>query len=266
MNNHKPSIRHTMKKTIVLAMTLAAAASAAYCRTDIVAHRGYWTAEGSAQNSLRSLVKADSIGVYASEFDVWRSRDGVLFCNHDNKFHGVTFAEADSAVIAQIVLDNGESVPTLRTMLATARQLPELKLVFELKEHDNKDQEALAVAEGVAMIGEMGLADRTEYITFSKKALLNFVRHAPAGTHISYLTGDLTPEQVYAGGADGIDYHISVFRQNPDWIDRAHALGMRVNVWTVNDPADIQWCIDRGVDLITTNAPEEALRLADKSR
>ena len=74
----------------------------------IVAHRGYWDAPGSAQNSLRSLVKADSVGAYASEFDVWRSTDGVLFVNHDSKFKGVTACEASSKDLGGVVLDNGE--------------------------------------------------------------------------------------------------------------------------------------------------------------
>ena len=30
---------------------------------------------------------------------------------------------------------------------------------------------------------------------------------------------------------------------------------MKVNVWTVDRPEDMQWCIDSGVDLITTNQP-----------
>ena len=62
-----------MKKT-TLFLSLAAAASisltAAAAKPEVIAHRGYWDTEGSAQNSIRALVKADSIGCYASEFDV----------------------------------------------------------------------------------------------------------------------------------------------------------------------------------------------------
>ena len=42
----------------------------------VVAHRGYWKTEGSAQNSIRALVKADSVGCHSTEFDVWISADG----------------------------------------------------------------------------------------------------------------------------------------------------------------------------------------------
>ena len=34
--------------------------------TQVIAHRGYWKTEGSAQNSLKALEKADSIGCYGS--------------------------------------------------------------------------------------------------------------------------------------------------------------------------------------------------------
>ena len=50
---------------------------------EIIAHRGFWKTEGSAQNSITALMKADSIGVYGSEVDLWISADGVPVVNHD---------------------------------------------------------------------------------------------------------------------------------------------------------------------------------------
>lgn len=249
-----------MKKTILL--IVAAIAAVVYstgmsaAKPEIVAHRGYWRAPGSAQNSLRSLALADSVGTWGSEFDVWRSADGQLFCNHDHTFKGVTFTDANSKVISAIELDNGEPLPSLADMLREAVKHPELRLVFELKEHSDKASEELAVKESVALINEMGLAGRTDYITFSKQALSNFVKYAPAGTEVYYLTGDMTPQQVKEVGAAGIDYNINTLKANPSWIDEAHALGMKVNVWTVDAPEDMRWCIDRGVDFITTNRPD----------
>ena len=32
--------------------------------TQVIAHRGFWRTEGSSQNSLTALAKADSIGCY----------------------------------------------------------------------------------------------------------------------------------------------------------------------------------------------------------
>lgn len=47
-------------------------------QTRIIAHRGCWDTDGSAQNSLASLIKADGIGVYGAEFDVHITRDVVV--------------------------------------------------------------------------------------------------------------------------------------------------------------------------------------------
>ena len=54
----------------VLNLLPGAVAVNAQERTKVIAHRGYWQTAGSAQNSIRALVKADSIGCYGSEFDV----------------------------------------------------------------------------------------------------------------------------------------------------------------------------------------------------
>ena len=43
-------------------------------QTRVIAHRGFWKTQGSAQNSITSLLKADSIGCYGSEFDVWLTK------------------------------------------------------------------------------------------------------------------------------------------------------------------------------------------------
>ena len=63
-----------MKKALIIGMAVMITATCAMAgntkKTKIVAHRGYWKTESSAQNSIRAIVKADSIGVYGSEFDV----------------------------------------------------------------------------------------------------------------------------------------------------------------------------------------------------
>ena len=72
---------------------------------------------------------------------------------------------------------------------------------------------------------------------------------------VQYLNGDLSPKEVYAHGINGIDYYYKVFQEHPEWVKEAHDLGMSVNCWTVNAPADIREMIALGVDQITTNEP-----------
>ena len=75
-------------KKLVLSMVMAAVALGGIAATKVVAHRGYWKTGGSAQNSIAALVKADSIGCYGSEFEVWMSADGAIVVNHDPSFKG----------------------------------------------------------------------------------------------------------------------------------------------------------------------------------
>ena len=41
----------------------------------------------------------------------------------------------------------------------------------------------------------------------------------------------------------------------PEFVERAHANGLAVHVWTINDRADMEWLIEIGVDGIMTDRP-----------
>ena len=138
--------------------------------------------------------------------------------------------------------------------LQKARTL-KTRLILELKGHKTPEQETRAVEGIVRMIADMGLNDRTEYITFSLHATKEFIRLAPKGTPVYYLNGELTPQELKDMGCAGPDYHYSVFEKHPEWIDECHRLGMKVNAWTVNKEEDMHRLIGQGVDFITTNEP-----------
>jgi len=252
------------KTTATLGAALIAIAAIASGNTKTVAHRGYWKTDGSAQNSIRALVKADSIGCHASEFDVWLTADSVPVINHDATFGGVHMATSPAAKATAVVLENGEKLPTLEEYLDCALTLPGLRLVLELKPHDDRGQEHEAVLRSIAMVKERGLQARTDYITFSRAAMLDFIALAPEGTRVYYLNGDMSPMELKEAGAAGLDYSLGTMRKHPEWFRQAHELGLKVNVWTVNDSADMRWCIEQGADLITTNAPELLLSIAGK--
>ena len=50
----------------------------------------------------------------------------------------------------------------------------------------------------------------------------------------------------------------------PQWIRQAHELGMTVNAWTVNSEKDIRWCIEHGIDNITTDNPALARKVIEE--
>lgn len=242
-----------------LAISIACFASG-QGKVKVIAHRGHWTQEGSAQNSLRSLAKADSINTFGSEFDVWMTADDVLVVNHDRKFHDVVIEEAPSSEVLAITLANGETLPRLTDYLDAAKAT-DVRLICELKEHSDKQREEKAVIDIVKMMEEKGLSNRVDYITFSKNALLNFIKYAPEGTSVYYLNGEMTPVELKEAGAAGLDYSLGTMKKHPEWFAEAHDLGLKVNVWTVDDEKDMQWCIDNGADFITTNRPERLFRL-----
>jgi glycerophosphoryl diester phosphodiesterase len=247
-------MRKLLLLVAVAAMTLTVGAQ------EVICHRGYWDTEGSAQNSIRSLVKADSIGAWGSEFDVWMTADGKLVVNHDETFGGVTIETAKWKQLKDMRLKNGEPLPTLEQMLDCGKQL-KTKLILEMKPHTDRSQEKEAARKIVKMVKEKGLEDRIEYITFSYAGMKNLKEMAPDGTPVYYLNGELSPTQLSELDVAGIDYNIGVMRDHPQWIDEAHSMGMKVNVWTVNSDRDMEWCINYGVDFITTNAPERLQQL-----
>lgn len=82
-------ISMNLKSTLLLLLCLMMAGMvAAKDNTKVIAHRGYWKTEGSAQNSIRSLERASEIGAYGSEFDVHLTADNVLVIFHDNDIQG----------------------------------------------------------------------------------------------------------------------------------------------------------------------------------
>ena len=90
---------------------------AAKDNTKVIAHRGYWKTEGSAQNSIRSLERASEIGAYGSEFDVHLTADNVLVIFHDNDIQGKHIQSCTYDELKDLQLSNGEKLPTLEQYL-----------------------------------------------------------------------------------------------------------------------------------------------------
>ena len=56
---------------------------------------------------------------------------------------------------------------------------------------------------------------------------------------------------------------LHVLQADPDFVARAHARGLQVYVWTVDDPADVEFVLGLGVDTIITDHPHEVRALLD---
>jgi len=244
-------------KISILFITILFPVNVLLAQTKVIAHRGYWNCEGSAQNSIASLKKAQELGIYGSEFDVWMTSDGVLVVNHDATIEGKKIEDTPYEQLKDIRLKNGEKLPLLEAYLQQGKKDKKTKLILELKPHSSKEKEDKAVATIVKMVEKTGMNKQTEYISFSLNMCKEFVRLNPKAK-VAYLRGDLSPQELKAHNIPGIDYHLSVLQKNKNWIAEAHKLKMFVNVWTVNDEAVMQEMIDAGVDFITTDKPTVA--------
>ena len=107
-----------MKKRLIAAMLAVGSCGILFAQTRVIAHRGYWDCEGSAQNSITALVKSAEAGVYGSEFDVSITADGVPVVNHDDDIQGHVIETSRYADIKDLKLPNGETLPTLERVKA----------------------------------------------------------------------------------------------------------------------------------------------------
>ena len=255
---HSTNISNDMTKKLILAAAMLLTGSAAVAaQPKVISHRGYWTAPNSAQNSLASFTKADSVGVFGSEIDVWLTADDKLIVNHDRVYKGTDINMEKSTLkeITSIVLPNGENIPTLDAYLRLVATKPNTRLILEMKSLSDLKREDLAAEKIIKALRKYNLLDRTDIIAFSINACLAFRKLLPDG-RIFYLNGDLSPRSIKGLGLTGIDYSMRVLRKHPEWVEQAKKLGLEVNVWTVDEEEDMRYFIDLGVDYITTDYPE----------
>ena len=244
-----------MKRIFILMAALLVGLTAV-AQPKIVAHRGYWRTEGSAQNSINSLQKAAAVGCYGSEFDVWLTADGVPVVFHDATIDGIRIEDTTFATLMNHRLQNGEFIPTLQQYLTEGSKIEGCQLILEIKPHRNEVRDKRIADMCVELVRTLGLEKKTEYISFSKVVCQRLHEITP-DSKVAYLNGELAPAQIKEMGLTGIDYNEKVFVKHPEWLQEAKQLGVEVNVWTVDGEENLRHHANlQGVDLITTNDPE----------
>jgi len=185
---------------------------------------------------------------------------------------------------------NGERIPTLDEVITLfkAECAPPTRLVVEIKTDPTRPElsapPSVVAERTVAQLRARQVADRAQIIAFDWRAVMHVQRIA-ADIPTSYLTfegrdstewntieigrigaaawmggldvdayGGSVPRAIAAAGGKHWSPH---FRNlTAERIAEAHALGLRVYPWTVDDPADMNAMIELGVDGITTDRPD----------
>lgn len=249
-----------MKKTFSLWIALLLASSA-FAQTQIIAHRGYH-AKNSAHNSVSALKNAQDLKVYGSECDLNMTSDGYIVVAH-GPYHGTHHIQStDIQTLRKQFLKTGEVIPVLDEYLEAVKRKPETKLIIEIKNHATPEKETEIVKKVLKTVKKYKLEEHVEYIAFRQHVCNQLIALGGKDIKVAYLNGDLSPEYCKGLGYTGIDYNINVLKKRPEWIHEAKKFGLTVNVWTVNDTENLQWCVDNKVDFITTDNPEEAKKIA----
>ena len=234
----------------------------------IVAHRGFWNCEeaGYARNSVAALRCAQENGFWGSEFDVNITADSVLLVFHDDNVAGKKFSEHPYSEFKDIVIENGETIPTIDQYLEQGAKYPETMLVYELKPQSSVEIEDALVNLSIEKLKEYNLLNpkRVMFISFSYYMTCKVAELLPDFT-VQYLSGSKEPKDLLADGVNGLDYAHGVFVNHPEWAEQARELGMTTNIWTVNTEDYMLQAIDFGIMYITTDCPLDARRVIEEN-
>lgn len=232
----------------------------------IEAHRG--DSSNAPENTMAAFQRALELGAPSIELDVHPAIDGTLMVIHDDTVDRTT--NGSGAVCGMTVeqllnLDAGiKFAPKF-----AGEKIPVLENVFKLLEF-NKTQlniEIKASPPGmnvpvalVNLLRRFGKQRRYVVSSFDQHALLEVRAIAPEITLALIGNGPeiLPPAQVHCfpwihGYFPTVDEQLIV---------RAHAGGIRVNIWTMDDPARLAYWRGMNVDKICTNCPAKMLAAA----
>lgn len=228
-----------------------------------LAHRG-----GALHPDLLGLENTDvafahavSLGYVYLETDVHATSDGVVVAFHDDHLDRVTdmsgaIAEHTYEEVSRARIDGRARVPTLEALL---RAFP--------RAHFNIDIKATSAVEPLARVIEESRAhDRVLVSAFSRKRLMSFRRLTggrviTGATPIEVAAFRLLPSGRLAQRLCGrwvtalqVPHRRGPLKVvTPGFVRRAHAAGVHVHVWTVDDPSEMRELLDRGVDGLVTD-------------
>jgi len=243
---------------------LSLLSSTAVAAPDIVGHRGTGVDADDnpyAENSLSSFARARDEGVDVVELDVRQAADGALFVLHDDTVDRTTTGSGCVGDLTAVELQSlellrtdGETLFTLDDALG-AIDLPfniELKVGNSGGECPGTDRSAMA-RDVVAAIRESG---RDHQVSSFDLEVLALVGDQGPGIYRGLLSLDPDDASVAAGeGLEGL-HLFSPLVSTTDDVDAVHDLGLRLQVWTENDPTRAAPLAELGVDGIITDEPD----------
>ncbi len=228
----------------------------------VIAHRG--ASHLAPENTLAAVELAWLLGADAVEVDVRLARDGRIVVIHDettDRTAGVHLevAATDSSQLRQLDVGRckhpkfaGERMPYLDEVVRTVP--PDRQLFVEIK----CGPEILpALVETIASSGKRSQVVTIGFDLATVRAAKAVLPDVPAcwlcdkRVLVSYERS--LADQAKVCGLDGLDVHWTGLTRR--FIRAVKAAGLRLYVWTVDDPAQAFRLTAMGADGITTNRP-----------
>lgn len=220
-----------------------------------VGHRG--ARAYAPENTLASFKKALEIGVDAVELDVRRTKDRELVVIHDADVKRTTngkglVGELTMKEIKDFSTENGERIPTLQEALDFLDK--KVKVLIELKEAGVEEQV-------LSTVKDRGLAKNVIIVSFLEAAL----------KRTKELDSNIETGLIYATHKNPIkaalelkaQYLVAFYRfMHTANVQKAHQNGLKVIVWTINKPEEVEEFIAKGVDGIASDKPDILTRSA----
>jgi glycerophosphoryl diester phosphodiesterase len=249
----------------------------------VVAHRG---ASGDlAEHTLAAYRRALDDGADALECDVRLTADGHLVCVHDRRVERTSNGRGPVSTLELADLDaldfgswkhpwrdldeeapdwdpEGHRVLTLQALLAmVADHRRSVWLAIETK-HPTR-YAGLVERRLVEVLAASGVAARV--MSFSWLSLRRVRERAPALPTVFLM--DRVPLRFRDGGLPTgcsiAGLSIETVRARPDQVTRTKTRGHQVYVYTVNRIADVDRCLELGVDAIITDHPRRTRERID---
>lgn len=210
------------------------------------------------ENSLAAFTHAYELGYRYLETDVRRTADGIVYAVHDAALDRLTGSSDLVAALTAEALDlqRLDQREPLARLEAIYQAFPDARLNIDIKSDD-------AVEAACAVINAYGAIDRTCLASFSHSRLRRIRSLLPgvatSGSRLEIILAKVLPAALlhrFWTGAVCLQVpaaYVGMRIVTGRFVRRAHALGLQVHVWTVDDPAEMDRLLDLGVDGIITD-------------
>ncbi|HXV87327.1 MAG TPA: glycerophosphodiester phosphodiesterase [Gemmatimonadales bacterium] len=221
----------------------------------VIAHRG--ASAYQPENSLAAFRTALDMGADGIELDVHDTSDGAMLVHHDPEIDGHLIQSRPAAAFGAHRLSNGEPVPALEDALAAIG--PGAMVYVEVKSLTPSHDPAL-----LARLAAAPAPQRCHVHGFDHRIVRRLRQARPNLTGGVLSTSyPVDPwSQLTAAGATELWQHHSMI--DPELVAGAHARGVAVFAWTVDDPGRLRALLEMEVDGVCTNCPDVARRVVDQ--